>query len=222
MDPIANMASSFDSGRRELLRGGAALVVGLLLGVPVDLRGIANSWGSASPGVSGEPGPSATQHAGDAAPAGSSTSLLPRSLTFFNTHTSERIDSVYWCDGAFCPPGLREIDHLLRDHRTGEVKEIDHGLLDLLHDLHAKTGASQPFHVISGYRSAATNALLQSESHGVATRSLHIQGRAIDIRIPGLPLGKLRDAAVRLGRGGVGYYPASDFVHVDVGSPRTW
>jgi uncharacterized protein YcbK (DUF882 family) len=160
--------------------------------------------------------------AGTAASDRTPATRLPRSLSLFNTHTNEKIESTYWCDGSYCAPGLREIDHLLRDYRTGEVKEIDRSLLDLLHDLRSELRAEQPFHVISGYRSPATNALLRQEGHGVAAHSYHIQGRAIDIRIPGIGLRNLRDAALRLGRGGVGYYPASDFVHVDVGPARTW
>jgi uncharacterized protein YcbK (DUF882 family) len=102
------------------------------------------------------------------------------------------------------------------------VKEIDLDLLDLLHDLRAEFSVSDPFHVISGYRSPASNRLLRRTGRGVAAQSLHVEGRAIDLRLPGIGLRELRDTAVRLGRGGVGYYPKSDFVHVDVGSPRTW
>jgi uncharacterized protein YcbK (DUF882 family) len=219
---ISNPHAPIDSGRRELLRGGAALVLGLLLGAPIDLRGLVNSTAAVSAEPSGEPNRPTVVPAGTAATAELPATQLPRSLSFFNTHTNERIESVYWCDGSYCAPGLREIDHVLRDHRTGEVKEIDRGLLDLLHELRSEVGANQPFHVISGYRSPASNALLRREGHGVAPGSLHIQGRAVDIRIPDLGLDELRSAAVRIGRGGVGYYPASGFVHLDVGRPRTW
>jgi uncharacterized protein YcbK (DUF882 family) len=197
-------------------------VAGLLLGVPFDLRGITNSRAAMSSNPSAEPNRPAAAPPGAASPAGLPSTRLPRSLSFFNTHTNESIETIYWCDDAYCTPGLKEIDHLLRDHRTGEVKEIDRSLLDLLHELRSEIGVNQPFHVISGYRSQASNALLRHEGRGVAARSFHIQGRAVDIRLPGIGLGELRDTAVRLGRGGVGYYPASDFVHVDVGPPRTW
>jgi uncharacterized protein YcbK (DUF882 family) len=231
---IGNPQTPCDAGRRELLRGGAALVFGLLLGAPMDRRGIVSSRAAMPEIRPGHPNPpipapaspaspaSPAGPAGPAAPAALPATRLPRSLSFFNTHTKERIETVYWCDGSYCPPGLQEIDHLLRDHRTGEVKEIDRSLLDLLHELRSEIRVSQPFHVISGYRSPASNALLQHEGHGVAAHSFHIQGRAIDIRLPGIGLGGLRNTALRLGRGGVGYYPASGFVHVDVGPPRNW
>jgi uncharacterized protein YcbK (DUF882 family) len=219
---IGNLQGPFDAGRRELLRGGAALVVGLLLGAPIDLRGVVTSRAAMSSSPPGEPNRPIAAPAGAAAPAGLPAARLSRSLSFFNTHTDERIETVYWCDGSYCPPGLKEIDILLRDHRTGEVKEIDRSLLDLLHELRSEIGVNQPFHVISGYRSPASNTLLRHEGHGVGARSFHIQGRAVDIRLPSIDLGELRDTAVRLGRGGVGYYPASSFIHVDVGPPRTW
>jgi uncharacterized protein YcbK (DUF882 family) len=218
---IGNLQAPLDAGRRELLRGGAALAVGLLLGAPIGLRGFVNARAAKPATPPGLPGGPRAAPAADA-PEGFLAARLPRSLSLFNTHTNETIETVYWCDDAYCAPGLKEIDHLLRDHRTGEVKEIDRSLLNLLHDLRSEAGVNQPFHVISGYRSPASNALLRQEGHGVAARSFHMQGRAIDIRLPGIDLTRLRDTAVRLGRGGVGYYPASNFVHVDVGPLRTW
>ena len=109
-----------------------------------------------------------------------------------------------------------------RDFRTGDVHAIDTGLLDLLHNLTTVTETTRPFQVISGYRSPATNAMLRQVSEGVAAGSLHMQGLAIDIRLADVPLGKLRKAALAMKRGGVGYYPASDFVHVDTGRVRAW
>lgn len=197
-------------------------MVGLLLGAPIDFRGPASALAATSSDPPGEPNRLLDARAGAPGPAGAPAGDLPRSLSFFNTHTDEKIETVYWCDGSYCTPGLKEIDHVLRDHRTGEVKEIDRSLLDLLHEVRSETSVSEPFHVISGYRSPASNALLRREGHGVAAHSFHLQGRAIDIRLPGIGLGRLRDIAVRLGRGGVGYYRASDFVHLDVGPPRTW
>ena len=145
-----------------------------------------------------------------------------RTLSFFNTHTGEKIKAVYCEQGAFVPQALTDINHILRDFRTGEVKEIDTGLLDLLFTLQQKLGSTVPFHVISGYRSPKTNALLRTASKGVAGHSLHMDGKAIDIRLPGCDLKTLQRAALELKRGGVGYYPGPDFVHVDVGRIRYW
>jgi len=145
-----------------------------------------------------------------------------RSLSFVHTHTGERLAVEYWADGRYEPEALREIDHLLRDFPTGDAHPIDRGLLDVLADLRTGLGTRQPFQVISGYRSPATNAALRAAGHGVATHSLHIQGQAIDVRIPGVRLADLRRAAIDERRGGVGYYPDSDFVHVDTGRIRYW
>jgi len=149
-------------------------------------------------------------------------SARPRSLSFVNTHTDERLSAVYWADGALEPQALRDIDHILRDFRTGDVKPIDVELLDLLHDLRTALGSEAPFHVISGYRSPATNAMLRSHSGGVARHSLHLDAKAADVRLPGVPLADLRRAALSLRRGGVGYYPGPEFVHVDTGRVRAW
>ncbi|HDT13273.1 MAG TPA: DUF882 domain-containing protein [Candidatus Aminicenantes bacterium] len=153
-----------------------------------------------------------------------SAMVLPpdRSLSFFNTHTGESMAVAYCRNGCIVPESLAKIDHILRDHRTGEIKEIDVGLLDLLHSLASKTGTKAPFHVISGYRSAKTNARLRAASGGVASNSLHLVGKAIDIRVPGVKLRELRRAALDLRGGGVGFYPDSDFIHIDVGRVRSW
>jgi uncharacterized protein YcbK (DUF882 family) len=145
-----------------------------------------------------------------------------RTLSFLHTHTGEATRVVYWADGAYVDEGLAQIDRVLRDHYSGEVHEIAPDLLDLLHALSEQLESSGPFHVISGYRSPNTNARLAAHSGGVARRSLHMAGQAIDIRLPGRALPALRDAALALRRGGVGYYAASDFVHVDVGRVRRW
>jgi uncharacterized protein YcbK (DUF882 family) len=145
-----------------------------------------------------------------------------RTLSFHNTHTGESMKALYWNEGSYVPQTLADINYVLRDYRTGEVKEIDTDLLDLLFALHQKLESTVPYHVISGYRSPATNSLLSIMSKGVAKNSLHIQGKAIDIRLPGYELKTLQRAAVDLRRGGVGYYPSSDFVHVDVGRVRYW
>lgn len=148
--------------------------------------------------------------------------LPERALSFYNTHTGENVKAVYWSEGAYVPQALTDINHILRDHRTGEEKEIDTGLFELLFDLGGKLESRGPFHIISGYRSPQTNSLLNAISNGVSRNSLHIQGMAIDICLPGHELKNLRRAALDLQRGGVGYYPSSDFVHVDVGRVRYW
>jgi uncharacterized protein YcbK (DUF882 family) len=145
-----------------------------------------------------------------------------RALAFHHLHTGETLKSVYWADGAYQSEGLAEINRVLRDFRTGEVSPISTGLLDLLHTLSDKLGASGQFEVICGYRSPGTNAMLASHSSEVAKHSLHMDGLAIDIRLPGVQLADLRRAALALQSGGVGYYPVSDFVHVDVGRVRQW
>lgn len=150
------------------------------------------------------------------------SALDPRSLAFVNTHTREVLEATYWNGHGYDSQALNRINVLLRDHRTEEVKPIDQGLLDLLHSLHAELSASEPFHVISGYRSPATNRGLRSKSEGVAKNSLHMQGQAIDIRLPSVPLRRVQRVAAQLKRGGVGYYEKSDFVHVDVGRVRYW
>jgi uncharacterized protein YcbK (DUF882 family) len=145
-----------------------------------------------------------------------------RSLSFVHTHTGEMLSCVYYQEGGYDPATLARVNHFLRDFRTDEVHAIDPGVLDILFAVRSRAGRDDPFHVISGYRSPATNAWLRSSSSGVAKHSLHMEGRAIDIRLPGFPTRKLRDIALALRRGGVGYYPASDFVHLDTGRVRFW
>ena len=151
------------------------------------------------------------------------SSLFPdRRLSFFNTHTGEYLDVDYCIKGRYCPDGLSAIDHILRDYRTEDIYRMDPKLLDLLFNISNKLDISEPFHVISGYRSPATNALLCRNSRGVAKNSFHIKGQAVDIRLPGLHLSKLKKMAMKMKAGGVGYYPRSDFVHLDIGPVRYW
>jgi len=145
-----------------------------------------------------------------------------RSLSFRHTHTGERQTIRYWQDGEYLPEGLEAANHLLRDHRTGEVTQMDKGLLDILYALQLTTGEQGEFQIISGYRSPKTNEMLRSKTGGVAKRSLHMQGKAIDVRFCACDLKRLRDKAVSLKAGGVGYYPNSNFIHVDTGRVRTW
>jgi uncharacterized protein YcbK (DUF882 family) len=158
------------------------------------------------------------------ASAPASKTEAPRRLAFYNTHTAESLDLEYWAEGRYLDDALRGIDHVLRDHRTGKTAEMDVKLLDLLFALKGRLGTSGPFHVISGYRSPETNEYLRSQSpdSGVAQDSQHTKAKAIDIRLPDRPLAQVRDGAIALRRGGVGYYPVSDFVHVDVARVRTW
>ena len=146
----------------------------------------------------------------------------PRALAFRNLHTGEEIEVTYRVDGELDPAALREIDWVLRDFRTGEARPIDPRLLDLLWRLQAELGTTAPYEVISGYRSPATNTMLRRQGRGVSRISLHMQAMAIDVRLPDRPLEALRNAALGLRKGGVGYYPASGFVHVDVGRIRFW
>ena len=157
-----------------------------------------------------------------AATAGVLAASTARSLAFDNIHTGEKMTIEYWANGTYVTDALSTINHLLRDYRNNEVHAIEPKLLDLLSLLHRSVGSNVPFQVISGYRSPATNAMLHAESHGVAAKSLHMQGMAIDIRLADRALNVVHSAARSLRLGGVGYYPASDFVHVDVGRVRYW
>jgi len=145
-----------------------------------------------------------------------------RRISLQNLHTGERLATDYFADGRYMPGALEEINRVLRDFRTGDVHAIDPDLLDLLNTLGTRMDTSAPFHVISGFRSPRTNVLLHGKSSGVATKSLHMQGKAIDVRLPGRQLKNVHAAALSLERGGVGYYPSSDFVHVDTGRVRRW
>jgi uncharacterized protein YcbK (DUF882 family) len=161
-----------------------------------------------------------------AAPAAAHATLATdRELSFVHTHTGERLSTAYVAGGEYIAPALKDINVLLRDFRANRVKPIDPGLLDLLFQLNDELGTDQPFHVISGYRTPETNNMLQERGgsgSGVATHSLHMDGKAIDIRVPGIRLDHLRDKAKALKIGGVGYYPGSNFVHVDTGRVRYW
>ncbi len=145
-----------------------------------------------------------------------------RRLVFFNTHTREKLDVCYARGSSYRPEALEAVNAILRDHRTNEIRPIAPRLLDLLCDIRSQAGPDACLHIISGYRSPRTNHMLSKRSRGVARKSLHMAGHATDIRIPGLPLRRLRQIAVDLGRGGVGCYPRADFVHVDIGRVRTW
>jgi uncharacterized protein YcbK (DUF882 family) len=148
----------------------------------------------------------------------------PRSkrIALLNLHTDERLEIEYFHDAAYAPDALAAIARVLRDFRTGEQHTIDPQLMDYLVDVAASVGAAPDFSVISGYRSPQTNERLHERSRGVALHSLHMQGRAIDVRLPKIDCRDLAACAQGLRRGGVGYYRASDFVHLDTGNFRTW
>lgn len=145
-----------------------------------------------------------------------------RELSFVHTHTGERLTTVYFEGGSYNEPALAQVNHLLRDFRTETVFPIDPKVLDRLFTLQSLTGNHQPYEVISGYRSPATNAALREGSHGVAEHSLHMQGRAIDVRLEGFPTERLVILARRQSSGGVGFYRHSDFAHLDTGAVRNW
>jgi len=150
--------------------------------------------------------------------------ILPyeKKLSFFNFYTGERLEAVYGKGGEYFPGALKEIDYILRDHRSGDIESIDVRLLDLLNLLSKELGTKEPFHIISGYRSPSTNKELQRKGRGVSRRSMHMLGKAVDIHLPDIELPLLRSAAVKLKGGGVGYYPGKKFIHVDVGPIRYW
>ncbi len=145
-----------------------------------------------------------------------------RSLHLYSIHTDESVNVVYWSEGRYLRGGLKALNYLMRDHYTNQVRDIDRRLFDLLYVLRNQVEYNKPLHVLSGYRCPSTNAMLREQSDAVASHSLHMDGMAIDIRTPGLHTNYLRKAAVALRDGGVGYYPDSDFVHVDTGPIRYW
>jgi uncharacterized protein YcbK (DUF882 family) len=145
-----------------------------------------------------------------------------KSLAIYNAHTGEKLKRTYWFRGKYLPDALRDINRILRDHHSDEIRPIDPDLLDLLHSLGQQIGADEPFHVISGYRSPVTNAILRQYNRRVAEHSLHIEGKAVDIKIPRHSLAAAWRAAVALRSGGVGYYPYANFIHVDTGPVRYW
>jgi len=147
---------------------------------------------------------------------------IEKSLKLYNTHTHEFLQVVFCRDGIYDQASLNELNVLLRDHRTNEATEMDRGLFDQMWQLQQRCGGDEVFEIISGYRSPATNNNLLKKSSGVAEKSYHVKGQAIDLRLRGTKLSKLRLAARAMKAGGVGYYPSSDFVHLDTGPVRSW
>jgi uncharacterized protein YcbK (DUF882 family) len=198
--------------RRRVLQAGGALAGVSAAGL---LAGTARSREPASREPAANPGAAGVPHGEHGAAAAKRIALL-------NLHTGERLDIEYFRNGAHLPEALSAIEVLLRDFRTGERHAIDPDLMDYLVQVAHRAGADPAFSVISGYRSPQTNARLREQSSGVARHSLHIEGRAIDVRINGVDCADLAAHALELQRGGVGYYRASNFVHLDTGAFRTW
>ncbi len=146
----------------------------------------------------------------------------PRALKFHHAHTGENLSIVYFADGNYVESSFAAINQFLRDFRTDEIHPIDPGLMDILYSAKLTAGHDGTFEVISGYRSPATNESLHKKSDGVARKSLHIEGKAIDVRLSGFDTAALKEIAIALSGGGVGYYAESDFVHLDTGRVRTW
>jgi uncharacterized protein YcbK (DUF882 family) len=199
--------------------GGQSIVASLFSGafaLPLSIRGLCNFALLTMIFIAGLVSPTAAERV-QAVSEGS------YALHFFHTHTGERLNIVYRNNEGYDPESLVRLNSYLRDHRTGEIHEYDPRVFDLLHNLTMALGNPDlEIDVICGYRTPWSNEFLRTHGHGVARNSLHMQAMAIDIRVPGIPTAQLRDAALALHRGGVGYYAASNFVHVDVGRVRRW
>lgn len=146
----------------------------------------------------------------------------PRRLRLYHTHTAEKLDVVYHEDGVYLPDAMGELNNLLRDHRSDELVDMDRNLLDFLHAAQERLGSSGTYEIISAYRSPATNEMLRRRGAGVAKRSMHLEGKAIDVRLTDARTGDLRQVGIELAGGGVGYYERSNFVHFDTGRVRRW
>ena len=146
----------------------------------------------------------------------------PRRLRLYHTHTSEKLDVVYHENGAYLPDAMGELNRVLRDHRSGDVIEMDRDLLDMLYAAQQRLGSEGTYEIISAYRSPATNEMLRRKGSGVARRSMHLEGKAIDVRLTDARTRDLRQVGIELARGGVGYYERSNFVHFDTGRVRRW
>ena len=194
LDKNSKAADAFQSDRRGFLKTGAMALAALGCWMP-DLA---------------------------LASTGPAPGNIGREIRLTNVHTGEKFHGEYWYNGRYVPDAFGTIKNVLRDYRTGDRFPIDPRLMDILYVLQHRLDNFETFEVFSGYRSPATNARLRMYSHGVAARSLHMSGQAIDLNLPGTHLATLRGAAIRLNSGGVGFYPASDFVHVDTGRVRHW
>ena len=145
-----------------------------------------------------------------------------RSIHLYNVHTGERVQGPYFENGKYNQQVIRQITKLMRDHRNNELHRIDPALVDLMHGIQARVGARKPLEIVSGYRSPETNEMLRLAGYGVAEHSFHMQGKAVDIRVPGVRVSQLSNLAKAMGRGGVGTYGGANFLHIDTGPVRRW
>jgi len=145
-----------------------------------------------------------------------------RRLRMYSGRTGERLDTIYWIDGKYIPEALAEVNHFMRDWRNNQVKQIDTRTVDIMAAAHRLMDENEPYMLLSGYRSPQTNAMLRSQSRGVARNSLHMQGEAADLRLSSRSVSQMARAAAALQAGGVGRYSRSNFVHMDCGDHRTW
>ena len=207
-----------DPRRRAFVLGGGAVLGATALGAGA---GVVERWSRATPASRlVTPAPAASRLPAPAVHTKLASDA--RRLFLHNLHTGDTVKTVYWENGGYVDGALAEARHALRDWRNGAQHDMDPKLFDVLHDLSARLETDRPFQIISGYRSPASNAAMHAASSGVAKNSLHMQGMASDIRVEGVQLAHLRKAALSLGRGGVGFYPESNFVHVDTGRVREW
>jgi uncharacterized protein YcbK (DUF882 family) len=204
-----------DLQRRALILGGGALAGSAAIAACVKLPPLAKA--AAAPVA-----PSGVRSALAAPAVQTRPAADVRRLFLHNLHTGDTVRTVYWENGRYVDGALDEARFALRDWRNGQQHRMDPGLFDIFHDLSTRLETDRPFQIISGYRSPATNAAMHARSDGVASHSLHMQGMATDIRVEGVQLAHLRRAALDLRRGGVGFYPQSNFVHVDTGRVRQW
>ena len=208
-----------DPKRRALILGGGALVGTAAVATALKLP----SQALAAPARAVPAAPVAAPAALIAAPAVQTRPAADvRRLFLHNLHTGDKVKTVYWADGEYIDDALADVRFALRDWRNGQQHAMDRGLFDIFHELSARLETDRPFQIISGYRSPRTNAMLRGRSRGVAEHSQHTVGKAIDVRVQGVELANLRDAALSVGAGGVGFYPVSNFVHVDTGRVRQW
>jgi uncharacterized protein YcbK (DUF882 family) len=146
----------------------------------------------------------------------------PKMLSLVHHHTGDKLNLTYFDQGIYIKDALAEINYFLRDYHNDQIHRVDPKLLDHLHDVKLLLGTNRPFHILSGYRSPSTNASLRRHTRGVANHSLHMEGKAVDIRMEGVSAKTIRNAALQVQKGGIGYYPRSNFVHLDTGDMRTW
>ena len=226
MSPVAFMAGNVDDGARYFVRVTAKYRSGNRL-ARGSIRRNAPSYNSYMRGVKSlvACGIALLMVGGGSVRAADKSGTAPEQyrLKLYHLHTGERIDVVYRVGDRYVPDAIAELDHFLRDHRTGDVKDYDVREFDLLHDLMARLGhPNGEIDIVCGYRTPWSNQYLRDHGHGVAEHSQHMEAKAIDIRVPGVATAEVRDAALAMARGGVGYYRESDFVHVDVGRVRRW